>query len=417
MTVQGKLIVLGVTGGIAAYKACHICSQLQQKGAKVRVIMTESATRFVHPLTFQTLSRHHVYLDLFEDADPTVVSHIDLADHADLILVAPATANVIAKLAHGIADDMLSTTLLATEAPVWLAPAMNGHMYAHPAVQHNLKRLKERGVKLIEPDSGMLACGYVGQGRMAEPEEIIAQVEQYFAGQNEARTISKGDLTQPLYWWKDKKVLVTAGPTQEPLDPVRFISNHSSGKMGYALASVLAEAGAQVVLIAGPTAVPAPEHEKITLIKIKTAQEMYTAVLQHFPQVDAVIKAAAVADYQPIQQAEHKLKKKDKELVIRLKRTPDILGELGRLKNKQILIGFAAETHDLEQYAQAKLEQKNLDFIVANDVSQEGIGFHSDDNAVTLFSRYGQKRVIPRRTKREVAYDILKVVAETYGGR
>jgi phosphopantothenoylcysteine decarboxylase/phosphopantothenate--cysteine ligase len=415
VSLKGKTIILGVTGGIAAYKACHICSQLQQKGAQIRVMMTASATRFVQPLTFQTLSRHHVYVDVFEEADPGVVAHIDLADRADLVLVAPATANVIGKLAHGIADDMLSTTLLATQAPVWLAPAMNGHMYAHPAVMNNLEILKQRGVKLIEPGSGMLACGYVGQGRMAEPDEIIAMVERYFEEQDGNKGIGPERFHSGLQWWMDKKVLVTAGPTQEPIDPVRYISNHSSGKMGYAIASVLSEAGAKVILISGPTKEPVPKHENITCVSVKTAEEMYNAVMQHFPSVDAVIKAAAVADYQPVNQADHKLKKKDEELVIRLKRTKDILATLGRIKDKQILIGFAAETNDVDRYAQAKLEQKNLDFVVANDVSRKGIGFNSEHNAVTLFSRKGDKVHVPVMPKRNVAYQILKVVADTYG--
>lgn len=402
VTLKDKTIVLGVTGGIAAYKACHICSRLQQKGAQVKVIMTRAATRFVQPLTFQTLSHHHVYVDVFEEENPEVVAHIDLADHADLVLVAPATANIIGKLANGIADDMLSTTLLATEAPIWMAPAMNGHMYAHPAVQENMEKLMQRGVKFIDPHSGMLACGYVGKGRMAEPEEIISLVEDYFQ-------------TEPaLTWWEGKKVLVTAGPTQEPLDPVRFISNHSSGKMGYALAGQLLEAGAEVILVSGPTKERPPQDPRLTLVKVVTAEEMYQAVMERFSHVDVVIKAAAVADYQPVEKAAHKMKKKEEELIIRLKRTKDILAELGRLKERQILIGFAAETDDVETYAKTKLKQKNLDFIVANDVSQEGIGFHSDANAVTIFSRQGDKVDIPVMSKKDVAYQILKVVAESY---
>ncbi|MDQ0337558.1 phosphopantothenoylcysteine decarboxylase/phosphopantothenate--cysteine ligase [Caldalkalibacillus uzonensis] len=411
MGITGKTIVLGVTGGIAAYKACTVCSQLQQKGARMRVLMTKSATRFVQPLTFQTLSHHHVYIDTFEEHDPSGVAHIDLADEADLFVVAPATANLIGKLANGLADDMLSTTLLATRAPVWLAPAMNGHMYQHPAVQANLNKLKERGVQLIEPGSGLLACGYVGQGRMAEPEEIIAAVEQYFIS---GETPGKKPYEETVKrWWQGKRVLVTAGPTQEPLDPVRYVSNHSSGKMGYALANVLRRVGAHVILVSGPTALEVPPG--ITCIPVVTAQDMYEQVLRHYPSVDVVIKAAAVADYQPLTRADQKIKKDADEMTITFKKTKDILKTLGEKKDGQILIGFAAETHDVDVYARSKLEKKNLDYIVANNVSSEGAGFGSDTNTVTIYDRWGGKVDVPLLPKEEVAYQILKVVADRHG--
>ncbi|EGL82609.1 phosphopantothenoylcysteine decarboxylase/phosphopantothenate/cysteine ligase [Caldalkalibacillus thermarum TA2.A1] len=412
MGVKGKTIVLGVTGGIAAYKACIICSQLQQKGARIRVIMTHSATRFVQPLTFQTLSHHHVYTDTFEEHDPSGVAHIDLADEADLFLIAPATANIIGKLANGIADDMLSTTLLATQAPVWMAPAMNGHMYEHPAVQENITKLKVRGVHLIEPGSGLLACGYVGKGRMAEPEEIISAVEQYFeTGNPQGEPV--GDKAVK-HWWQGKRVLVTAGPTQEPLDPVRYLTNHSSGKMGYALTKVLAGMGAEVVLVSGPTALDVPQGVK-EYISVVTADEMYQAVLRHYSSVDAVFKAAAVADYHPLNKSEQKIKKDAEEITITFKKNKDILKALGERKKGQILVGFAAETHDLDIYARAKLQNKNLDFIVANNVSKEGAGFGTDTNAVTIYDRWGGKVDVPLLPKEEVAYQIVKVVAERHG--
>lgn len=408
MSLQGKIIVLGVSGGIAAYKAATICSQLKQKGADVRVIMTKSATQFVQPLTFQTLSRNHVYIDTFEEADQNVVSHIDLADHADLFLISPATANIIGKLANGIADDMLSTTLLATEAPVWMAPAMNGHMLNHPAVQENIDKLVSRGVRMIQPGEGQLACGYVGKGRLAEPEEIIAEVEAYFHSIELTGPSSSPDPHE--LWWRGKKLLITAGPTREEIDPVRYLSNYSSGKMGYAIAQAAVELGAQVTLISGPVSLTAPVGVKI--ISIHSTEEMYEAVMHEYEQIDVVIKAAAVADYQPVQIEEIKIKKLEDTLVLNLKKTKDILLTLGQQKRNQILVGFAAETDRLEEHALKKLKKKNLDFVVANNVTTEGAGFGTETNLVTVYSKSGEKIELPLMTKLEVAKKLLRTVAE-----
>jgi phosphopantothenoylcysteine decarboxylase/phosphopantothenate--cysteine ligase len=408
MSLHGKLIVLGVSGGIAAYKAATICSQLKQKGADVRVIMTESATQFVQPLTFQTLSRHHVYIDTFEEADQSVVSHIDLADHADLFLISPATANIIGKLANGIADDMLSTTLLATEAPVWMAPAMNGHMLNHPAVQENINRLIGRGVRMLQPGEGQLACGYVGKGRLAEPEEIIAAVEAYFHSNGLTGTSSSP--APKDVWWQGKKLLITAGPTREEIDPVRYLSNYSSGKMGYAIAQAAVELGAQVTLVSGPVSLTTPKG--VNLIAVHSTEEMFEAVMNEYEQMDVVIKAAAVADYQPVQIEEIKIKKDDDTLVLNLKKTKDILLTLGQQKENQILVGFAAETDKLEEHALKKLKKKNLDFVVANNVTTEGAGFGTETNVVTIYSKSGETIVLPLMTKLEVAKQLLRTVAE-----
>lgn len=405
MSIQGKKIVLGVTGGIAAYKAAIICSQLKQRGADIKVIMTESATKFVQPLTFQTLSTNHVYTDTFLERDPSVVAHIDLADHTDLFLVAPATANLIAKLAHGLADDMLSTTLLATESPIWIAPAMNGHMLAHPAVQENMAILKKRGVRILQSGEGLLACGYVGQGRLLEPELIIGEVEQFF--------LEKEGLNNPLSnWWKGKKVLITAGPTREEIDPVRYISNYSSGKMGFALARMAANFGAEVNLISGPVHQTPPANVRFT--SVVSTEEMYQAVLTHYEQADVVIKAAAVADYQVVQKAPKKIKKDEEHLTLELVKTKDILKALGEKKSKQILVGFAAETNDLEIHALEKLKKKNLDFIVANDLTAPGAGFGTDTNIVTIYNKSGAKIELPLQSKDMVAQQILLTVAESY---
>jgi phosphopantothenoylcysteine decarboxylase/phosphopantothenate--cysteine ligase len=411
------MIVLGVSGGIAAYKAATICSQLKQKGADVRVIMTKSATQFVQPLTFQTLSRHYVYTDTFDEADPAVVSHIDLADHADLFLISPATANIIGKLANGLADDMLSTTLLATEAPVWMAPAMNGHMLNHPAVQDNMRKLVERGVRMVSPGEGLLACGYVGKGRLAEPELIIAEVENYFRYPSPSPSLAQSEMMTPTpssqdSWWKGKKILVTAGPTREEIDPVRYLSNYSSGKMGYAIAEMAVALGAKVTLVSGPVSLPAPEQ--VDLIAVSTTEEMYQAVLNKYDDMDVVIKAAAVADYQPTQVTEEKIKKTGDTLVLTLKKTKDILQSLGQLKKKQILVGFAAETNNVEEFALKKIEKKNLDFVVANNVTLEGAGFGTDTNVVTIYHSSGKKIELPLLNKKEVALQVLRTVADVY---
>ncbi|AEH48639.1 bifunctional phosphopantothenoylcysteine decarboxylase/phosphopantothenate--cysteine ligase CoaBC [Parageobacillus thermoglucosidasius] len=392
--VNGKNILLCVTGGIAAYKAAALTSQLTQRGANVKVMMSESACKFITPLTFQALSRNEVYVDTFAEKNPAVIAHIDVADWADLVLVAPATANTIGKLAHGIADNMITTTLLATKAPVWIAPAMNVHMYEHPAVQANIETLYRFGYRFIEPSEGYLACGYVGKGRMEEPEKIIENIEAYFAARNP--------------FLRGKKVLVTAGPTREKLDPVRFFSNRSTGKMGYAIAEAAARFGAEVTLISGPTGLEAPAN--VDTVRVESAQEMYEAVMERFPHVDIVIKAAAVADYRPKHVFAKKMKKQPGDYVVEMERTTDILKTLGEQKTSQILVGFAAETDHVEEYAKQKLENKRLDMVVANNVSEEGAGFAGDTNIVTIFKRDGSVRSLPLLPKKQVAEEILKEI-------
>lgn len=394
---MNKKILLCVTGGIAVYKAAALTSKLVQSGAEVKVILSESAAKFVSPLTFQALSRNEVYTDTFEEKNPSVIAHIDLADWADLILVAPATANTIAKLANGIADNMITTTLLAATAPVWIAPAMNVHMYDHPAVKKNIAILADYGYRFIEPSEGYLACGYVGKGRLEEPEKIVELLKRYF--------ISKSSLKL-----KGKTVLITAGPTREKIDPVRFISNHSTGKMGYALAEAAKSAGAKVVLVSGPVNLTAPAG--VDLIKIESAEEMYQAVMKRFDAVDIVIKTAAVADYRPKISYDHKMKKQPGDKTIELERTKDILFELGSMKTNQVLVGFAAETDNVEEYALKKLHAKNADMIVANNVKTEGAGFGTDTNIVTLYKRLGGKMSLPLLSKKETAERIIEETAE-----
>lgn len=394
--LNNRNILLGVSGGIAGYKAAALTSKLVQQGASVKVIMTESACKFVSPLTFQALSRNEVYTDTFKEKNPKVISHIDVADWADLVLVAPATANVIGKLAAGIADDMLTTTLLAATAPVWIAPAMNVHMYDHPAVKRNVMTLHRDGYRFIEPGEGYLACGYVGKGRLEEPEKIAGLIASYFLQAN-------GSL-------KGKHVLITAGPTREAIDPVRFFTNHSTGKMGYALAEEATNRGARVTLVTGPTSISPPSGCEV--INIETAADMHQAVLAHFHEADIVIKTAAVADYKPKHSFDHKIKKTDGTLSIEFERTVDILKELGKRKTGQILVGFAAETNDVEQYASKKLISKNLDLIVANDISQAGAGFGSDTNLVTFFGKNGEKKSYPLQTKQQVAKEIMDEITK-----
>ncbi|WP_186577521.1 bifunctional phosphopantothenoylcysteine decarboxylase/phosphopantothenate--cysteine ligase CoaBC [Aquibacillus kalidii] len=391
--LEGKRIVLGVSGGIAAYKACALTSKLTQQGAIVKVIMTKSAVNFVSPLTFQALSRNNVYLDTFDEKDPEKIAHIDLADWADMILIAPATANVIGKIANGIADDMLTTTILATEAKVYVAPAMNVHMYKHPAVVKNMTTLSSWGYRFIEPGDGYLACGYVGKGRLEEPETIVEVI--------------KSDDNFNMKW-KGKKVLISAGPTKEKIDPVRFFTNHSSGKMGYALAEAAADLGAEVTLVSGPTALNTPVGIKV--IHVTTASEMYEQMLSFFPLQDVVIKAAAVADYRPVLTYDEKMKKKDGNLQIELERTKDVLYELGARKAKQFLVGFAAETNDVLNNAKKKIEKKNLDAIVVNDIQTKGAGFQSDTNEVIYLNRTGNEKHLRRATKKDIARQILELI-------
>ncbi|CCU58143.1 bifunctional phosphopantothenoylcysteine decarboxylase/phosphopantothenate--cysteine ligase CoaBC [Bacillus subtilis] len=395
--LNNRNVLLCVSGGIAVYKACALTSKLVQAGANVKVIMTESACRFVSPLTFQALSRHEVYTDTFKEQNPSVISHIDAADWADLIIIAPATANVIGKLANGIADDMLTTTLLAATAPVWIAPAMNVHMYDHPAVKRNISVLYQDGYRFIEPSEGYLACGYVGKGRLEEPENIVKLAEKHFAEETSA----------PL---EGKHVVITAGPTREAVDPVRFFTNKSTGKMGYALAEAAVQLGARVTLISGPVSLDQPKG-LAEFITVQSAADMREAVLSVYDASDIVIKTAAVADFTPKTVFDHKMKKQEGGMTLELKRTVDILKELGEKKKEQILVGFAAETQDIEHYARKKLAAKNLDLIVANDVKANGAGFGADTNIVTIFFKDGHKRELPIMSKLDVSFEILQEIA------
>lgn len=384
-----------MSGGIAVYKAVALVSKLSQAGADVKVIMTESARQFVQPLTFQVMSRNDVFYDTFDEKDSSVIAHIDLADWADLVIVAPATANVIGKLANGIGDDMVTTTLLAATAPIWIAPAMNVHMYDHPAVKRNIQQLHDDGIRFIEPSEGFLACGYVGKGRLEEPEKITELVNGFFSRE----MLLKG-----------KKVVVTAGPTRERIDPVRFLTNFSSGKMGYAMAQAAAELGAETILISGPVSLPAPSGVK--RIFVESAEDMLQAVKTEYADSDFVIKTAAVADYRPKTLHGQKMKKQDGDASLELERTADILHYLGAEKGKQVLIGFAAETNDVSHYAKSKLERKNADYIIANDVTESQAGFESDTNKVTIYGKGDFEQSFELLPKQELARQLLKLIVE-----
>ncbi|HET6872941.1 MAG TPA: bifunctional phosphopantothenoylcysteine decarboxylase/phosphopantothenate--cysteine ligase CoaBC [Sporolactobacillaceae bacterium] len=402
--MKDKTILLAVTGGIAAFKAAALTSSLTKAGASVHVLMTPAAKTFVGVPTFQALSRNPVHDDTFNEKVPHQIAHIDLADRADLILVAPATANIIAKLASGQADDMVTTTILASKAPVWVAPAMNVNMFEHPAVQTNLRILKSYGYDVFEPGEGLLACGWVGKGRLPEPEDLFNAIDLFFSSQED----------KPL---KNKRVLITAGPTQEPIDPVRFLTNYSTGKMGYALAKAAKQLGAHVTLISGPTHLPRPSVDEF--VPVQTTNDMYEAVHARFDQTDAVIKTAAVADFRPKNVAKQKVKK-DKlagNWAIELEANPDILKSLGERKTHQVLIGFAAETENIEANARAKIEKKRADLIVANDVSQEGAGFASDSNEVVLYYKTGEVKKISMRSKDDVALEICQALAQLFQSR
>ena len=386
MVFQGKQIILGVSGGIAAYKVVELLRLLVKAGADVHVVMTHSAMEFIAPLTFQTLSGNPVHSELFNLVQERDIGHISLADRADLVLIAPATANIIGKAAHGLADDLLTTILLATKAPVLFVPAMNVNMWENPLYQQNQARLEQHGCHFMAPVSGDLACGWQGQGKLPDPTDIF-------------------DFSQDLVGKHDlagKTVLVTAGPTREELDPVRYLSNHSSGKMGYAIARAARNRGARVILVSGPVQLPPPQ--KVELVNVTTALEMLEAVMSQSSGADVIIKAAAVADYRPARREALKLKKgDDTEGSISLQRNPDILAELGRLKDSQILVGFAAETNDLLLNAEQKLKGKNLNMIVANDVSIPGAGFDAETNIVQFLYRDGQVETLPEMNKTEVA--------------
>ncbi len=387
--LNGKEVVLGVTGCIAAYKAVELVRLLVKSGANVQVVMTESAKEFVSPLTFQTLSGNPVITEMFKLHLEKEIGHISLAQKADILTVAPATANIIGKAAGGIADDMLSTVFMATKAPVLFAPAMNVNMWESPAVQKNISRLKSLGHAFVEPGCGDLACGVQGKGRLAELEEILEEMQV---------TLSPND-------FYGKRVLVTAGPTQEALDPARYITNPSTGKMGFAIARALKRRGAAVTLIAGPTSLPMLSG--VRCIKVKTADEMALAVDKCFEDVEIIIKSAAVADYRPREVSSEKIKKKGDGIVLDLEKTSDILSALGKKKGARLLVGFAAETENIFENAAKKLKNKNLDMIVANDISRSDVGFGAEDNQVTILFRDGTSESLPKMGKDEVADALL----------
>ena len=393
--LTGKTVVLGVCGGIAAYKAVDVVSRLVKCGATVHVIMTAAAAQFVTPLTFREISGQPVYTTMWEEPKLWNVEHIALARRADLFVIAPATANMIGKIANGIADDFLSTTVMATTAPVLLVPAMNTEMYLSAATQTNLKTLADRGFHLMTPESGPLACGTAGIGRLPESSAIVERIAAHF---------SAGKSLQGV------RLLVTAGGTREAIDPVRYIGNRSSGKMGYAIAAVAAERGAEVILVSGPVSLAAPTG--VTRVSVESALEMRDAVLAAFPTVDIVIKAAAVADYRPDVVAEQKIKKQSANMTVNLIKNPDILAELGSSKSSQFLVGFAAETQDLAKNATEKLRRKNLDMLVANDVTQAGAGFESETNIVKVFYQDGVSEELPQMSKLELAAVLLDRVQQ-----
>jgi len=396
--IEGKNIVLGITGGIAAYKSAELTRELIKQGGKVHVIMTENATRFITPLTLQTLSGNPVYCDTFTLTGDWEIGHISLAEKADAIIIAPATANVIGKIAAGIADDLLTTTVMATRAPVLICPAMNTQMYTNPIVEENMKKLAGLGYDIMEAEQGELACKTDGPGRLPAIAGIVEAVE---------KILTEKDLTGQC-------VLVTAGPTNEPIDPVRYITNHSSGKMGYAIAVQAQRRGADVVLISGPTALPVPEG--LTFVGVSNAREMHDRVMEYAENATVIVKAAAVADYRPAVESASKLKKRRETMTLSLERNPDIIAELGARKGNRVLVGFAMETEDLERNARDKLCAKNMDFIVANNLSEEGAGFRYDTNMVTVLYRDGSVESLPMMSKMEVAATVLDRIQQIIDG-
>lgn len=399
--LTGKHILLGITGGIAAYKTANLASMLIKLHAEVHVIMTKNAQQIISPVVFEALTGNKVVDDVFDRDSGYHVAHIAMAQEADIVMIAPASANMIAKLANGIADDMLSTTMLATQAPVYVVPAMNTHMLEHPATQANIQRLREHGYQIVEPASGFLACGDNGKGKMPEAEVLLeyllleAACEKDLAG---------------------KKVLVTAGPTREAIDPVRFLSNHSTGKMGYALAKNAARRGAEVVLVSGPVQLAAPLA--VQMVPVMTAQEMYEAVTAHLDGQDMIVMSAAVADYRPLHPADEKMKKKDGAAVLELERTKDILGSLSARRGSQFLCGFSMETEHMLENSRAKLEKKKLDLIVANNLKMDGAGFGTDTNIITLITK-NTVQELPKMSKDEAAHaifdQILRQIKEEKG--
>ena len=388
--LKGKRIVLGVSGGIAVYKAVELLRLYVKAGAEVHVIMTRAAQQFVTPLTFQTLSGNPVHTELFNLYQEREIGHISLADRAELFVVAPATANLIGKVATGIADDLLTTTLMATKAPVLLVPAMNVNMWENPLYRQNQEKLEALGYRFMEPETGLLACGWEGKGKLPDPQSIFAASQQLLV---------PGDLA-------GQTVLVTAGPTREELDPVRYLSNYSSGKMGFAVARAAAARGARVLLVAGPTALTPPAG--VEYFPVTSARQMRDQVLALADEATVIVKAAAVADYRPAERAGQKIKKgRGEQLTLVLEKNPDILAELGRRKGQRVLVGFAAETADLLANAGKKLQEKNLDLIVANDVTEPGAGFDGDTNIVRLLARDGEVEELPQLSKIEVAHRLL----------
>jgi len=395
--LKDKTVVVGICGGIAAYKAADLVSRLKKLRANVHVIMTKSACEFITPLTLQSLSQNYVVSDMFQEPRTWEIEHISLAQKADLFVIVPATANIIGKVAAGIADDMLSTTIMATKSPVIFAPAMNCNMYENPIVQENIKKLEQLGYLFVEPSYGRLACGDIGKGRLAEINDIVEKILQTIAFPKDMKGL---------------RVLVTAGPTREVLDPVRFITNYSSGKMGYAIAKAAKYRGADVTLISGPTSLESING--IHTIFVESALDMYYAVMEHYKEASVIIKSAAVGDYRPAEVSAHKMKK-DETTDIKLIKNPDILAELGsKIHHHQVLIGFSMETQDLEKYAKEKLVKKNLDFIVANDLSQEGAGFAGDTNIVKIIGRDGSIEDVPKMSKEQLAHIILDKALQVY---
>ena len=393
-----KNILLGVTGGIAAFKSASIVSLLKKKGYNVKVVMTENATKIIGPLTLETLSRNRIYIDMWDTNPHYEVEHISLADWADMVLIAPATYNIIGKVANGIADDMLTTIISAvsTRKPVFFALAMNVNMYENPILKENIDKLKSYGYRFIEVEEGLLACNYVAKGRMTEPEDIVAEIERY----DIYSKIENFNIAL-----KDKKVLITSGRTKENIDPIRYLSNNSSGKMGYSLAQAAIDLGAEVTLISGPTNLEIPKGLK-SFVSVESALEMYEKVDEYFGDTDIFIACAAVADYRPKEYKKEKIKKSDSDLILELVRNPDILFEMGKKKDKQLLIGFAAETNDIKENALKKLEKKNLDFIVANNASTMG----NNTNTVEIIRKNKTSVKINQKNKIELAYDILKEI-------
>ena len=397
--LSNKTIIVGVTGGIAAYKACDVVSKLKKLNANIHVIMTESACEFVQPMTFQTLSNNFVINDMFKEPKTWEVEHIELAKKADAFLIVPATANFIGKLAAGMADDMLTTTVMATRAPVIIAPAMNTNMYTNRIVQANMDKLGDLGYRFIDPASGRLACGDIGAGKLADVDDILAFIVDFFEKESEAKDLA------------GRRIMISAGPTIEAIDPVRYITNRSSGKMGYAIAKRAVARGAQVTLVSGKTDLEVPEG-LAKFISIESADDLYENLVGEFDSNDVVIQSAAVADYKPKSYSDKKIKKKDSDLRIDLCRNKDIAQELGKIKGNKVLVGFAAETNDVLENAAKKIKKKNLDFIVANDLTMQGAGFSTETNIVKIIEADGRIKEYPKLLKSEVGDIILDKVRD-----